>query len=663
MSTAFANFIFISGLIGILVFTMSAMRGFLLWHNRELTNDIPRQILQRSFIIGMRFDMLIIGAIMLIPIIVQFFSSTAITRSFPLYWCSFFGSLMVLLAVAELEFYQQFQARLNSLVFDYIKEDAKTVSSMVWNGCPVVRYLGLWLLVSAIMIGAFFCMNSITATATQTTTLLQRLLFFIPLLAVDAIACRGTLRSGPPLRWGDAFHSTHVFANHLALNGTHSLIKAILDVKKRGNRKKWLKSMPVEQALDTTQKLLTQTGDTPEFTTEHPIKRLHQPQRTDAKIKNVVVIMMESFSANFIGALGREGNITPEFDKLAAQGVLLERFFSNGTHTHQGMFASLASFPNLPGFETLMQQPQGAIQFSGLSNLLQPRNYNDIYVYNGDFAWDNQEGFFRTQQMNNFVGRYDYKNPAFIDPTWGVSDHDMFTRAHQELENMAGDKPFFAVLQSLSNHLPFTIPEPLPVDNVSGYGSLDGHLTALRYSDWALGAFFAQAQQSSYYDDTLFVLLGDHGICARQQLTEVGMLRFHIPLLLLAPGLQQQYGKRRSTVGTQVDLVPTIMGLLNQPFSHQCWGRNLLNLPDDDQGFGIIKPSSSDATVAMLRGDKILVKPPTGQESQLYDYSLYPTPEVAINSDKHCHDEMSTMLHAYIQTAMNSLINDRCSIG
>jgi phosphoglycerol transferase MdoB-like AlkP superfamily enzyme len=661
MNNTLDNLKFTLGLLLILLMLFSLVRALLFWHNRELASEIPQKVLLRSFFIGMRFDMLIIGAIMLLPILAQFFAAPAITRTFPLYFCTVAGALCLLLGVVELEFYQQFHSRLNSLLFDYIKEDAKTVTSMIWNGCPVLRYLGLWLVLTALMVGGFFILNSQTAT-TSAGSLSTRLLVFIPLLVADAIACRGTLRSGPPLRWGDAFHSSHVFANHLALNGIHSLIKAILDVRKRGNRKKWLKSMPPEQALEITQKLLLQPGDQLLATVEQPIKRQHQPATANAKIKNVVVIIMESFSANYIGALGRGGNMTPEFDKLAQQGLLFERFFSNGTHTHQGMFASLASFPNLPGYETLMQQPQGAIKFSGLSNLLHPRNYQDLYVYNGDFAWDNQEGFFRNQGMNKFIGRFDYRNPEFIDPTWGVSDNDMFNRAHQELENLDSEKPFFAVLQTLSNHLPFTIPEPLPVDKVTGHGSLDGHLTALRYSDWALGQFFAKAQQADYYPDTLFVLLGDHGICAPTQLTEVEMLRFHIPLLMIAPGVQEQYGSRSAVVGTQVDVVPTIMGLLGQPFTHQCWGRNLLQLGADDQGFGIIKPSSSDATVAMLRGDNILVKPPSGQDSQLYNYSLYPNPVATLCADQACHASMTTELHAYIQTAMSALIANQTGV-
>ncbi|MCD6430497.1 MAG: LTA synthase family protein [Deltaproteobacteria bacterium] len=426
--------------------------------------------------------------------------------------------------------------------------------------------------------------------------------------------------------------------------------------------KKWLSVMPKTTALDKTRRLLLQAGDNLIEPENLPVKRRHQPRPSNLKIKNVVVIMMESFSAHHIGALGNRSGITPEFDRLAAKGLLFDHFFSNGTHTHQGIFASLSSFPNLPGFETLMQQAQGATSFSGLAELLRKRDYQNLYVYNGDFAWDNQEGFFRNQGMTEFIGRFDYDKPEFMDPTWGVSDNDMFNRAHLEMEKLSAKKPFFAILQTLSNHLPFTIPEPLPVAKIKGHGLQDGHLTAMRYADWALGQFFAKAQDSPYFSETLFVLLGDHGFCVPQQLTDIELLRFHIPLLLLAPGLQEQFGSKRSIVSTQVDVVPTIMGLLGKPFEHHCWGRNLLNVADDDPGFGIIKPSGSDPTVAILRGDRILVKPPDGRAAQLYNYQLYPHPTAQVYNNQTCANDMETTLKAYVQTAMDALLTKRCGV-
>jgi len=379
------------------------------------------------------------------------------------------------------------------------------------------------------------------------------------------------------------------------------------------------------------------------------------PEAGRLPVRNVVVILMESFAGRYVGALGSRDGITPNFDRLAGEGLLFERFFANGTHTHQGMFASMACFPNLPGFEYLMQSPEGGNRFSGLPQLLSARAFNDVYVYNGDFAWDNQAGFFGNQGMTRFVGRNDYVDPVVADPTWGVSDQDMFDRAVQELGALAPDEPFYALLQTLSNHTPYALPDPLPVPAVTGHGSQDAHLTAMRYSDWALGRFFEQAKRQPWYKDTLFVVVGDHGFGAPEQLTEMDLFRFHVPLLLIAPGVTEEFGSRREVVGTQVDVVPTIMGRLGGEVRHQCWGRDLLALDERDPGFGIIKPSGSDQTVAMIRGEQILVQP-KDLEPRLYRYRLGADASAQRIEDADNAASMLRQLQAYLQVATGSLL-------
>ena len=230
--------------------------------------------------------------------------------------------------------------------------------------------------------------------------------------------------------------------------------------------------------------------------------------------------------------------------------------------------------------------------------------------------------FLSNQGMNNFVGRDDFDNPVFSDPTWGVSDQDMFDRAHSELLNLhKNKKPFYALLQTLSNHTPYALPKNLPMNKVIGYGTLNQHLTAMRYSDWALGEFFEKARKAPYFNDTLFVIVGDHGFGTPEQLTEIDLYRFHVPLLLVGPSVTETFGNKNFIVGSQVDIVPTIMGRISANVQHQCWGRDLLNLSQHDQGFAIIKPSGGNQTSAIIEDDRILVKP-EGLPSKLYRYQL-----------------------------------------
>ncbi|MDR2787382.1 MAG: LTA synthase family protein [Candidatus Accumulibacter sp.] len=644
-----------------LLLLLGLLRLALLLYNRELIGDTPVGVFLEAFHNGLRFD-LRLAAFLLLPLLFTLGSERLMAaRGVARGYFSLAASLVLLLGVIELDFYREFHQRLNGLVFQYLAEDPKTVLRMIWHGFPVVRLLLVWMLAVWLFSRFFSFIERHTRPAPGARTdisRLQRGAAFLLCLLLLTLAARGTLRQGPPLRWGDAYTTDSMFANQLGLNGVLTLADAARARFSAHRDNAWKSALPPADALKIARDMLLTPHDTLVDAGTAALRRdFSPPPQNTLPVKNVVVILLESFAGRHVGALGASGGITPHFDALAQEGLLFTRFFSNGTHTHQGTFATMACFPNLPGFEYLMQTPEGGHGFSGLPQLLGARGYRDVYVYNGDFAWDNQSGFFGNQGMTTFIGRNEYVNPVFSDPTWGVSDEDMFSRANEELEKLAaGERPFYALLQSLSNHTPYALPERLPVPRVTGYGSLDTHLTAMRYSDWALGQFFARAKASPYYRETLFVVLGDHGFGSFEQLTEMDLYRFHVPLLLLAPGIREKFGATRETVGAQVDVVPTIMGRLGGGTRHQCWGRDLLNLPEDDRGIAVIKPSGSDQTVAIVRGEQILVLPKNGK-ARLYAWQLGANPNVTLHTDE-AAAALQKMLDAYLAAATKSLLED-----
>lgn len=671
---AHLRFTFASALALLALFAL--LRLGLLLFNRELIGSTPLASFVEAFGNGLRFD-LRLTVYILLPLLLGVLSMRVMAaRGLLRLWLSVCASLTILLGLIELNFYREFHQRLNSLVFQYLQEDPATVLSMLWHGFPVLQLLASWGVASAAMYALFGWLERLTRGAPAVreagarrrgSTWYTRTAVFTLLVLVSVVAARGTLRQGPPLRWGDAFTTESMFANHLGLNATLSLYDAAKHRFSSHRDNSWKATLPAEQAQAITRELLLTGNDRLVDAELAPVRRDFQPPADgQLAVRNVVVILMESFAGRYVGALGSADGITPNFDRLVGEGLLFERFFANGTHTHQGMFASMACFPNLPGFEYLMQTPEGGHRFSGLPQLLGARAFDDVYVYNGDFAWDNQAGFFGNQGMKRFVGRNDYVNPMVSDPTWGVSDQDMFTRAAEELGKLDNGAPFYALLQTLSNHTPYALPEQLPVAAVEGHGALDQHLTAMRYSDWALGQFFDKVRNQPWFKQTLFVVVGDHGFGAPEEVTEMDLLRFHVPLLLIAPGVTERFGSRREVVGTQVDVVPTIMGRLGGEVRHQCWGRDLLSLAADDPGFGIVKPSGSDQTVALIRGDRVLVQPKE-QPARLYRYRLGGEPageRIAAAEDQ---PQLLRQLHAYLQTATASLLantsGDRSGAG
>lgn len=650
---------FILSSAGILMLLQTVLRGVLLWRNNDLSSNIPSQDLIHAFITGLRFDLIVTVYVLLPLIFGLLFKKGLNNRNAYTVWLTFIASVMVFLAIVELDFYHEFHTRLNSLVFEYMREDPATVLSMIWYGFPVITYL---IIITLLITTLFFIFNYnskiLVAESPQNAHYSLRMTAFIVVLLISVVGARGTLRQGPPLRWGDAFQSQYLFANHLGLNGVYTLAKAVIGSKKSDN--KWLKKMPISEAKNSVAQMVLTSSDTPLDSDYSPVFRTyHARSGLTKKPLNVVFILMESFSGEYVGALGHDEGITPEFDKLAKQGLLFNRFFSNGTHTHQGMFASLACFPNLPHYEYLMQQPEGSNHFSGLIQMTADRGYQSMYVYNGDFAWDNQKGFFGAQGMQRFIGRHDFVSPVFSDPTWGVSDQDMFDRAAEELQKMPKDKPFFAFLQTLSNHTPYALPSPLPVEKVTGHGELNEHLTAMRYADWALGQFFKKVAKSEYFDNTLFVLVGDHGFGTPNQVTDIDMLRFHVPLLVIGPDVIKKYGYTNSTVGAQVDIAPTVAGLMGGDTTFSCWGRDLLNI--NDHGFAVIKPSGSDPTTAIIDDNRVLVNS-TDNSAALYHYQLLPKASADIIHDAKETKIIGHQLDAYIESATSILLQGKAGV-
>lgn len=642
----------------------TSLRIALLIYNLELLDHPSLSDLISSFTNGVRFDGKMIAWIMLPIICFLILGHFKRARFIQRLWLTVAASIALLLGLIELDFYHEFHHRLNNLMFEYIKADPITVLRMIWHGYAVIKFLLVWSVGSIFFWFFFAFLDAKTKESkAQRPPLYIRSGLFLMCFCVIALSIRGTLRQGPPLRWGDAYTTKSLFLNQLGLNGTLTLIDAMRNAQKSPGQLSSSTNQTLAQNIVRDMMVLKSTEVLVE-PNQAAIRREYTPDPNKVlPVHNVVIILMESFSGYYTGVLGNKDNITPYFDQLSKEGLLFTHFFSNGTHTHQGMFASMACFPNLPGYETLMQKPEGSNFFSGLPQLLSKRNMNNLYVYNGDFSWDNQRGFFANQGMTHFIGRHDFINPVFYEPTWGVSDQDMFSRANEELNKLASQKkPFYALLQTLSNHSPYALPPKLPVSPVTNKRDLNKRLTAMRYSDWALGNFFEAAKKSTWFKDTLFVVVGDHGFGSPLQLTEIDLLSFHVPLLLIAPKIQEKFGNTIAITGTQVDIVPMIIGRLGAKTHHQCWGRDLLNLQAKDNGFGMIKPSSNDRSTAFINGDQILVRLP-GLPPKLYQFKLGEKPFVLEQKNSSLLNELLKKLDAYVLIATRSLLNNTTGVG
>lgn len=484
------------------------------------------------------------------------------------------------------------------------------------------------------------------------------------MIAITVIGARGGFR-GSPLRWGDAFFSHNTYANHMAQNGLFSLIDTLRNRRSGKNALTWTKSMSQEQAFQAAREVMLLPGEKLEEPGTYPLLRRSQPSTLALKKrpKNVVVVMMESFSARFCGATGAGYGATPHFDELARQGILFDRAFSVSTHTAQGVFGTLCSFPNLPDFDDVMKQPLGMQRFCTLPSVLKESGLSTLFLYNGLFSWDNKEGFFRGNGVERFVGRYDYVNPVFVDPDWGVSDLDVFQRANEEFAALAQQKkPFLGLVLTLSNHAPFNLPKPAGLEWLSEGGDQNQRVNGVHYADWALGKFMEMARQSEWFGDTLFVFTGDHGFGIPPLITEAGLLHQHVPILFFGPDIFEVRGEVRHQVISQLDITPTILGLLGWNETHQSFGRDVFSLPPEDKGHAYVKASGSP-TVGWIEGNEIVIAVPGKPLTlQTYDLAFPPSASADLAAERPQRlREMERHMRGFVVAGLTALQGHHCA--
>jgi phosphoglycerol transferase MdoB-like AlkP superfamily enzyme len=673
-------------LFGLVVLLFEILRLAMLLRNRDLV-DAGAGVVARSFLLGLRFDIAVAayatGPILFLALGVGLVLGRAWARRLLEGSAALLGFVLVFGGLAELEFYREFYARYNLLSLHYWTHPT-TVASMIWHGYPVVRYA----LAGMVLYAAWlWLVHRIVrpigpdAAGAGTRVRIARAAAVLPAVVLLGVAARGGVR-GHPLQWGDASQGDSAFASALAQNGFWTLGMSVVgaaDHRKRGEA--WPEAYPSEEARRRTRELLLLPGE--ELVDEggaYPL--LRRAARGAAPVPrtvslasgsagsppNVVLILMESFSARYVGAAGSHDDRTPEFDRLAGHGVFFDRAFSNGSHTDQAAYCATTGFPNLPGHESLMLTIEGGQPFDSLASTLASRGYRTYFLYNGDPGWDNMRGFFRGQGVGTLIGRDDFEPGATVDTTWGVSDKELFDRARKEFGAAGG--PFFATVLTLSNHTPFDLPRPLPFPEITDAGRYNDRMNGVRYADWSIGRFFEEARREPWFANTLFVLVADHGFSVPPVLTDLNLLRFHVPLLFYAPHLLGEEPRLVHTVASHVDIVPTVLGLLGETAPHQHWGRDLFALPADDPGFVIFKAAGGADEVGMARGDRLLVRDSKGHKS-FYRYDLGFPPGIArlsgdggtaMGADGDLEKRMEKDLRAYVQTAREVLIARRAAL-
>lgn len=569
-------------LLGIHAMSLTVMSLFRLTEFASLHSMITDHAasILKAFTIGVWFDNVVACYIMIVPLAILLLSAVAgytrrWLRTAAKWWFCIFYSIVFMVSAANTPYFQYFFKNINSSIFEWFGY-ATTTAGMVFQEKSYLLYIAIYFILTAIYV---FCAVKFTqyidkriekegkASGRPSTwhsvvgRYTLRGAFTATLVGLCLFGIRGR-RGYNPIKISQAYYCNDPFLNQLGISPAFNLLTSALDDMRKENRD--LHLMPDNEAITISRRNLDIIGNVA-ADSSHVLLR-HITARGEAVKRNVVVILMESMSANLLSTFGNKERLTPTLDSLYNHSLAFTHCYSAGIHTNHGMTASLYSFPALM-FRNLMK---GTVtpHRTGIPTVLKQQGYRNMFFMTHEAQYDNMKAFFTTNGYDEIFSQENYPASEVVN-SFGVSDHFLFDYALNTISRRAADKkPFSATLLTISNHPPYVIPPYFKPKTT------EPETQIVEYADWAIGNFLKKAKKEPWFENTVFVILADHGKLIGTPTTEVPESYNHIPMLIFGPGIPVM---RYDSLATQVDLMPTLLALLNMSYDYEGFGQNLLS--------------------------------------------------------------------------------------
>lgn len=553
-----------------------------------------------AFGMGIRFDIVISGYILFLPVLILFVSDALNLRSRYLnriffYWIFILFTIAFLICTADIPYFNQFFSRFSITAFAWA-ENAGFVITMILQEPRYFLFIIPFLIVVVIYYKILKSLFRDETGPIKTNVFVKSVVYLI-FLFVIFIGIRGRVHEKSPIRIGTAYFSNDPFLNQLGLNPVFTLVRSYLDSK--DERNKTISLIDDQEAINYVRENLNLTNSV----YNSPIARKISPDSVAIKKLNVVIIIMESMSAAKMSRHGNQNNLTPFLDSLANKSIYFDNIYTAGIHTFNGVFSTLFSFPGL-----YRQHPMKKInKYNNISNTLLKHNYQSAYFTTHDGQFDNVEGFLKANDFKVIITQNNYPISK-VKSTLGVPDDFMFRYSIPILNQLHSEnKPFFAAFMTTSDHGPYYFPSYFKPksDNIKNQ--------IVEYADWSLNQFISLASKTSWFKNTIFVFIADHG--APLNVTyEIPLNYFHTPLIFYTPDILDSI-KTYQCIGGQIDVFPTIMGLLNLPYVNNTLGIDLLK---EKRPFIYI---NGDDKIGVLDNEHLLIlRKSTENDGQLFRY-------------------------------------------
>jgi phosphoglycerol transferase MdoB-like AlkP superfamily enzyme len=598
----------------------------------------------QAFLIGLRFDIVMASYAMLIPYLMLTYAYFQHIKD-PIFFrwvrivCVGFVLVALILCAADLPYFRFFNQRINAGTL-HLKNLAQSGNFLLKE----IKYYpvfgaaigGIWL------IGKFVAylwqhtnrFNEVTSLSYKwTTTSVSSMLLAVGLWG-------GQFPKVPDMK--SATFSNDGFINQLALNPMHTWFDSYIDFD--------YLSEPYAVAVRRLQQRYKIDLNDPN-TIQHPLYRKHR-YADKARPMNVVLILMESMSADMMGRFGHPDSLTPGLDRLCSNSLLFDRCYSNGIHTNAGIYSSLYSLPIVLMEHPMMNGFAERHDFDGLPGTLKSLGYETRFYCTHPKTFDNLDVFLERNGFDHISDQLEYPAASVVN-SWGVSDEALMGHALHQLDSLSRDsveRPFFATLLTITAHPPYS----LPLNTRFKPRSTDPVKITYEYADWAIASFMDSCATRDWYKNTLFVLVGDHGTnIPGKYHTDVPLSYNRVPLIFHAPTLFKK-GIVRRDLANQTDIFPTIMGMLNLDYTQNSMGFDLLR---EKRPYAFF---SQDQRLCVVDQNHLYVARKSGGESM---YNLHESiPEDIIAKQRPLCNDMRNFACAHLHVAQKMVMENRVAV-
>ena len=541
-----------------LIFFFTDRALFLAFHHDKL-RDVPLKTTLATFHNAIPIDLSMTGYLSVIPLVIYLFWLFSGRTSVTVKGINVYNTILIvafsIIAAINFNIYREWGTKLNAKALGFAFTDpvealASGASSPLLPTIVIITVL----LVTGLLWKKLLLSRNLHFV---TIPIWAKFMIALLLLGVNFLLIRGGLGVST-MNQSSAYFSDQLLLNQTAVNTEWNLFKSALS-SGNASKNKYLYYSRTE-AEKTVSELYAVEKDTTiqMLTTNKP---------------NVVLFIMESFTADLTKSVGdATENITPHFDAMTNEGVLFNKIYSTGNRTDKGLIGTLAAYPSL-GNGNMVKFTNKMEAIPAISQEFKKNGYATSFFYGGQSEFDNYKAFILSHGYDQLVDKGKFKDSE-MNSKWGAYDGVVFNRQLAEISK--GKQPFFSTVMTLTNHEPFEVPGAYKFGKLT---NVEAFKSTAYYTDSCINDFLQKAKKQSWYKNTLFVFIADHGHILPKMTNEVYMpARYHVPMLFYGEVIKPAYrGKKIERLGSQVDLAATLLSQLNMNAKQFTWSKNLMN--------------------------------------------------------------------------------------